>query len=59
MIRPMPIRKSTIETYFNKAKLSIIQDIYFDVFKREFPICDRAQGLNGDPLILYKGNPHV
>ena len=31
--------------------------IYFDVFKREFPICDVARGLIGDSHILRKGIP--
>ena len=33
--------------------------VHFDVFKREFPICDLARGLIGDPHILRKGNPPV
>ena len=43
----------------NRLKLSLIEDEYFDVFNREFPICDVAQGLIGDPVILSKGNPPV
>ena len=54
--------KVTLRKYCNKpkwSKWSILQDNYFDAFKREFPICDVAQGLIGDPLILSKGNPPV
>ena len=52
--------KVTLRKYCNKpkwSKWSILQDNYFYAFKREFPICDVAQGLIGDPLILSKGNP--
>ena len=35
------------------------KDDYIHVFMREFLICDVAQGLNGDPPILSKGNPLV
>ena len=33
------------------------RQLVFGVFRREFPICDVAQGLIGDPLIFSKGNP--
>ena len=32
---------------------ALLKRINFDVFKREFPICDVARGLIGDPLILW------
>ena len=32
-------------------------DKHTDVFQREFPICDVAQGLIRDPSFLSKGNP--
>ena len=55
----MTAREKNIKKDFYKPKLSIIEDNHFYVFQREFPICDVAQGLNGDPLNLCKGNPHV
>ena len=51
--------KETMKNYFNGSKLSIVKDNYFDAFKREFSICDVAQGLIGDPFILSNGNPPV
>ena len=35
----------------------IKQDNYITVFKREFPICDVAQGQIGIPLFCQKGIP--
>ena len=53
------IRKRFIHDYFNMPKLSTIYVNYFDVFMREFLVCDVGQGFIGDPLILSKGNPPV
>ena len=36
-----------------------LRQISFDVFKREFPICDVARGLIGDPLIVGTTNPKI
>ena len=39
-------------------KCSMISDKHTDVFQREFPICDVAQGLFGDtPFLRQKGIP--
>ena len=51
--------KESINKYFNITELSIVKDNNFDAFKRAFPICDVAQGLIGNSLILSKGNPPV
>ena len=52
------VRKITIQNYFNKLKIEhTIRHVFFYVSKREFPICDVAQGLIGTPLILPKGIP--
>ena len=48
-----------MHSHFNKPELSIIEDTYFDVSKREFPVFDEAQGLISDTLIFSKGNPPV
>ena len=38
-------------------KWSILSNKHTDVFQREFPICDVAQGLIGEPLLCQKGFP--
>ena len=53
------IYKTKRYTQFNMLKFSTIYVNYFDVFMREFPVCDVGQGLIGDPLILSKRNPPV
>ena len=43
--------------YLKGPRWSMIKNNYIDVFKREFPVFDVAQGLIGNPHIFSKGNP--